>query len=168
MPALNFWPFVRSPPKAPPLHRALENADGLLEDERCFLVEELATKRQCKKKDSFERTPLHVACMNQPDIDTIMMLIDVYPKAINLPDKVGRLPLHTACANQASLEVIEYLLRQDPETIHEVTDRGVSFVNTRNILACSIVFVESTCFHRLLFTRSRSFLDTVHAALLCH
>lgn len=132
-PRLNFWPFKRAPRKAPPLHRALENsstADGVhsndTDERNLLLVEELASKRRVKKKDSFQRNALHIACMHQPQIETVMLLIDVYPKAVKQPDKVGRLPLHTACANQASLEVVDYLWRQDHETVFEVTDRGVS------------------------------------------
>lgn len=54
------------------------------------------------------------------------MLVELYPNAVKEQDKVGRLPLHSACSNQASLAVIEYLVEQYPESISEMTDRGVS------------------------------------------
>ena len=144
-PKLNFWPF--KPKEAPPLHRALqrengdqhdeddeENGDHRLSpqsDEAAFLtLQQLATKRRVRKKDSLQRNALHIACANQPDLDTVALLIDVYPKAIDQPDKLGRLPLHTACSNRASMEVVEYLWRQNPDTVFEVTDRGVSTSTT--------------------------------------
>lgn len=125
----NFWPFVPRVKKAPPLHRALQKNDDDDDDdeeEAAFLIQELATKRRIRRKDALARNALHIACMNQPDLDTVILLIDVYPKAVDQQDKVGRLPLHTACANRASLDVVEYLWRQNPETVLEVTDRGVS------------------------------------------
>ena len=147
-PQLNFWPFKRAPKKPPPLHRALqgdkdgsENNDddddnnddrdhqpsSQESDEAAFLaVQQLATKQRVRKTDAFQRNALHIACANQPDLDTVALLIDIYPKAIDQPDKVGRLPLHTACASRASLDVVEYLWRQNPDTVLEVTDRGVS------------------------------------------
>jgi ankyrin repeat protein len=81
---------------------------------------------------------LHIACANQPDLDTVALLIDVYPKAIDQQDKLGRLPLHTACSNRASIEVVEYLWRQNPETVFEVTDRGVSTLRTRSPFDCRV------------------------------
>jgi len=155
----NMWPFKK---QAPPLHRALENTDGLQVNEHAFLVEELATKRRCKKKDSFERLALHVACQNQPDIDTVMLLIDVYPKAIRVPDKLGRLPLHAACANRASLEVIEYLWRQDPETVFEVTDRGVSCL----WLAGAMCVVSCEFSHLFIITPISYSLDRAHHCIV--
>lgn len=122
----NFWPFVPRVKKAPPLHRALQKNDDDDDEEAAFLIQELATKRRIRRKDALARNALHIACMNQPDLDTVILLIDVYPKAVDQQDKVGRLPLHTACANRASLDVVEYLWRQNPETVLEVTDRGVS------------------------------------------
>jgi ankyrin repeat protein len=148
-PKLNFWPF--KPKEAPPLHRALqrengdqhdddeENGDHRISpqnDEAAFLtLQQLATKRRVRKKDSLQRNALHIACANQPDLDTVALLIDVYPKAIDQPDKLGRLPLHTACANRASMEVVEYLWRQNPDTVFEVTDRGVS---STTIIRCEL------------------------------
>ena len=151
-PKLNFWPF--KPREDPPLHRALQRHTGGSEsnddddgdhhhlsqpsDEAAFLtVQQLATKRRVRKKDSMERNALHIACANQPDLDTVALLIDIYPKAIDQPDKLGRLPLHTACSNRASMEVVEYLWRQNPETVFEVTDRGVSTLLTRSTFCLS-------------------------------
>lgn len=153
LPQLNFWPFKRKPRPHPPLHRALQrlsssNEEQKLDDEgderlyksksRIFSnirlfdnqqqygLEELATKRRVRKKDSMERNALHIACMNRPDVETIMLLVDVYPDGINEIDKVGRLPFHTACANHAPVEVMEYLWRLNPDSVFELTDRGVS------------------------------------------
>jgi hypothetical protein len=64
-------------------------------------------------------------CLNKPSLETVKMLVELHPKAVEECDKVGRLPLHSACSNHASLDVIEYLVEKYPESITETTDRGV-------------------------------------------
>jgi ankyrin repeat protein len=146
----SFWPFCKKPPL---LHRSIgrehkeqnriddddveeEESDGLVKPKRrqrpLKSVEELATQHRVRKKDSFHRNALHIACLYQPTLERIMFLHELYPRGITETDKVGRLPLHTACANQASLDVIRYLIEQDPESIFDVTDRGT------NALFCAI------------------------------
>ena len=57
------WPFKRKPP---PLHRALSRTDdeddeGGDEKDSMLNVEELATRRRVRKKDSMKRNALHIA-----------------------------------------------------------------------------------------------------------
>ena len=67
------------------------------------------------------------------------MLVELYPKAVEEHDKVGRLPLHLACSHHASFDVIEYLVEKYPESIIEVTDRGVRTKKLTLILNCFIL-----------------------------
>jgi hypothetical protein len=69
-------------------------------------------------------------CLNQPSLELVQMLVELYPKAVEECDKAGRLPLHTACANRASLDVIQYLVGQYAEGVLEMTDRGVRILTS--------------------------------------
>lgn len=120
-----WWPFKK---RAPLFHRVLGKDENLVEDDQAYqnLIDDLATKRRVRKKDSFGRNALHIACMNCPDIMLLRKLVDLHPSSLEEPDKVGRLPLHTACSNGADLEAIVFLVDQHPNSIYETTDRGVS------------------------------------------
>ena len=48
--------------------------------------------------DKWGRLPLHIACHFRASADVLKLLLDSYPEAVRLADKVeGRLPLHYAC-----------------------------------------------------------------------
>lgn len=126
-------------------------------------------------------------CLNQPALETVQMLVELYPEAVQEADKVGRLPLHSACSNQASLAVLEYLVEQFPESVCEITDRGVRmcrvchWMDAVAILYCradwnwddssrvdklipkfaapGLLCLMFLCFH--------IYIHTVHSSLLC-
>jgi hypothetical protein len=149
-------------------------------------IEELATKRRVRKRDQLQRNALHIAvcssrsfstilllrlslshrapslfrsqCMNQPPLEVVHMLIELYPKAVEEHDKIGRLPLHLACSHQASLDVIDYLVQKYPAAIVELSDRGVGCF-------CPFCF-----FHKSDSFSSHSFdisVETDDALILC-
>jgi hypothetical protein len=74
----------------------------------------------------FHTPPFFVQCLNQPSLEVVHMLVELYPKAVEEHDKIGRLPLHLACSNHASFDVVEYIVEKYPEGVIELTDRGVS------------------------------------------
>jgi hypothetical protein len=149
-------------------------------------IQELATKRRVRKRDQFQRNALHIAvrssckflcfscsaphlfpsyfsqCMNQPSLEVVHMLIELYPKAVEEHDKIGRLPLHLACSHNASFDVIEYLVQKYPEGVVELTDRGV-----RGLVTDFCFAMERTILLTLVNCLFCAWIETDDPLILC-
>ena len=69
---------------------------------------------------SFNKTPLHVACIFQAPKDVISLMLNANHDAIREADESGKLPLHRAASSSricASFEVIELLIKAYPMSI---------------------------------------------------
>lgn len=77
-----------------------------------------------KREHTFERLPLHIACINSASEDVILTLLSFYKQAAEERDIAGRIPLHYACCNDVSVEVIKSLLEAFPEGASVRDDMG--------------------------------------------
>jgi len=70
-------------------------------------------------------TPLHYACERRPPKEFVLMLINLYPKAVSKKTMPGgKLPLHIACTWHAPKESINVLLAVDRSTSKMPDDLG--------------------------------------------
>ena len=66
---------------------------------------------------SFNKTPLHVACIFQAPKDVISLMLNANHDAIREADESGKLPLHRAASSSiicASFELLSYWSRPIP------------------------------------------------------
>lgn len=69
--------------------------------------------------DDSEKTPLHVACVNETvNLEVFKLLFNAWPEAIQIGDSDGGndgwLPIHSLCGSHAkSVEVLKYMLSID-------------------------------------------------------
>jgi hypothetical protein len=77
-----------------------------------------------KREHTFERLPLHIACINSASDDVILSLLSYYKQAAEDKDIAGRVPLHYACCNDVSINVIKALLEAYPEATITKDDTG--------------------------------------------
>lgn len=77
-----------------------------------------------KREHTFERLPLHIACINSATDDVILTLLSYYKQAAEEKDIAGRVPLHYACCNDVSSNVIKALLEAHPEGAKIRDDTG--------------------------------------------
>eukprot|EP00586_Coscinodiscus_wailesii_P004124 CAMPEP_0172486246 /NCGR_PEP_ID=MMETSP1066-20121228/14736_1 /TAXON_ID=671091 /ORGANISM="Coscinodiscus wailesii, Strain CCMP2513" /LENGTH=311 /DNA_ID=CAMNT_0013252077 /DNA_START=138 /DNA_END=1073 /DNA_ORIENTATION=+ len=77
-----------------------------------------------KREHTFERLPLHIACINSASDDVILTLLSYYKQAAEDKDIAGRVPLHYACCNDVSVNVIKALLEAYPEATVTKDDTG--------------------------------------------
>ena len=75
-------------------------------------------------ESAYQRLALHCACRKHANSEIIALLLDVYPAATLVPDKLGRLPLHYALSNGADDVVVEQLLRAGPNSARGLDHRG--------------------------------------------
>jgi len=69
--------------------------------------------------DTDDSLLLHIACWYGAPLETIQLLLDLYPDAISIKDDHGEIPLHSACDNtEPSFETIELLISQYPDAVH--------------------------------------------------
>lgn len=59
-------------------------------------------------------------------IETMEIILEMYPDGLEEQDKSGRLPFHIAVAHQTRKKFLQYLIDQYPESIKERTKFGVS------------------------------------------
>jgi hypothetical protein len=65
-------------------------------------------------------------CANSTtSLDTMDILLEMYPDGLEEPDKSGRLPFHLAVAHQTDLRFLKYLVEHYPECVEERTKFGV-------------------------------------------
>lgn len=70
-------------------------------------------------------TPLHlISSLRHPHLQTIKMLIDKCPVALQISDHRGFMPLHYCAFNTRSLEVLSMLVRAYPNAAFESTKKG--------------------------------------------
>ena len=53
-----------------------------------------------KATNNDENLPIHIACLNARDIDTLTILIKAYPESLQVQNKNKYLPLHAAICNE--------------------------------------------------------------------
>jgi len=64
------------------------------------------------------RLLLHTACEYCAPLETIQLLLEIYPNGISLENEYGELPLHSACSStNPSLETIELLISRYPDAL---------------------------------------------------
>ena len=66
-------------------------------------------------KYRYDCFPLHIAIINDVDLEVVKELINIYPDAIRLKDGLGNFPLHLAISFCKSLELINVILPEYPE-----------------------------------------------------
>lgn len=89
-------------------------------------IPEIATDETVMKLDHFERNAVHVACANKnTSMETMNILLEMYPDALMEQDKGGRLPFHIAIAHQTDRRFLQYLIDHYPDCMFEKTKFGV-------------------------------------------
>ena len=94
-------------------------------------------RKAIQHQDVLGRLPIHYAMKHIASEDTIMKLIDEYPKSLTIADTNGWLPIHVACrvastkslpihARDYWIEIIKYMLLVCPHTVHKTTTKGLS------------------------------------------
>lgn len=58
--------------------------------------------------------PLHEVCKQQPPLEVVDFLLELYPDAAKTPGKYGYLPLHYACSTNCSADVVARLIEVHP------------------------------------------------------
>jgi ankyrin repeat protein len=72
------------------------------------------------RKDENEMLPLHhlAAASDTLSVESLKLLVDVYPESITTADNRGLLPIHYACLNQSlSLDVLTQFIKLYPDGI---------------------------------------------------
>mmetsp|Transcript_69059 Transcript_69059/g.102609 ORF Transcript_69059/g.102609 Transcript_69059/m.102609 type:complete len:374 (-) Transcript_69059:200-1321(-) len=90
--------------------------------ERNVPIEMVSLLLRSWPKDKYSRyTPLHFACLNNTRAEVISLLLEHWPDALKLYDRVGwgSTPLHYACKTNAPLKVILVLLEKWPEGVRD-------------------------------------------------
>ena len=109
--------------KKPRLHRILQIQDDSKQKQ---IVPEMCTDEAVRQLDHFERNAVHVAVANpHTTLETMDILLEMYPHALEEYDKGGRLPFHVAVSHQTSRQFLQYLLDYYPESMKERTKFGV-------------------------------------------
>ena len=69
-------------------------------------------------------TPLHFACKREAKLETVKLVMEACPKALEMKDKNDRTPLHLLCCRKfPSLELIQLLVEACPAAL-EMVDKG--------------------------------------------
>lgn len=63
----------------------------------------------------FTLLPLQIACKFDASVDVVKILLQAYPKGIEIKDKNGMIALHHACCYGSSSAVVKTFLREYPE-----------------------------------------------------
>ena len=67
---------------------------------------------QIFKKDNGGRTPFHLACRYNTNLEIIKYLVDQKKCDLKEKDNFGETPFHLACQYNTNLEIIKYLVDQ--------------------------------------------------------
>jgi hypothetical protein len=94
-----------------PIHLACSFADAPRDLIQALLD---AYPEGCMAKEGSGSNPLHLACKNGLQLETITTLLEKYPKVTRIKDEIGRLPLHLSCAIGAELSVVKVLMDAYP------------------------------------------------------
>jgi len=70
-----------------------------------------------KTESSLRRTCLHIAMLRCLPDDIVSFLIDAYPDATQMQDRLGRVPLHYACSNFRSSAIVTKLIQIFPQCV---------------------------------------------------
>ena len=62
--------------------------------------------------ESYQRLPLHAACVHGARLETVQYLVKQYPAALDIGDYQGHLPVQLAIIHQKESKVQRYLLQQ--------------------------------------------------------
>ena len=81
-------------------------------------------------KLDYERTPLHLLCMNEEtNVEIIKYCVLACPRALFIADQVGNLPIHYATANQFPISLLELMLENHPESVLTLNDLNQSVLD---------------------------------------
>jgi len=81
-------------------------------------------------KLDYERTPLHLLCMNEEtNVEIIKYCVLACPRALFIADQVGNLPIHYATANQFPISLLELMLENHPESVFTLNDLSQSVLD---------------------------------------
>ena len=69
---------------------------------------------------------MQLQCANpHTTLDTMDILLEMYPDGLSEQDKSGRIPFHVAVAHQTNRKFLQYLIDHFPECMQEKTKFGV-------------------------------------------
>ena len=127
--------LFRNKKRPPRLHRILKKEDA---EKHAKRIPDIATDGGVQQLDHFERNAIHIACGNPHiTLETMDILLEMYPDGLMEEDRGGRLPFHTAIAYQTDRRILQYLIDHYPDCMQEKTRFGVSLCATRACLIAS-------------------------------
>ena len=107
-----------------PLHYYLSSGKRDAKTIKCF-VEACPEALTMRDMNSNGFTPLHTILLpeNEPDLDTVKLLVELNPSLLSMGDSYGRLPIHWASSNRhITSEVMKFLIEACPDSV-EVRDQ---------------------------------------------
>ena len=103
------------------LHKALQL--GCSEEIIEILIHAYPEQTTMKTLNS-EHLPIHYCILYHSTYDTLRLVYEAYPKALQEVDYLGRVALHIAVRNHSPANIVNYLVRRHPNGMRELDKIG--------------------------------------------